>query len=74
MKKNDSNIRKLSDYIITFAFLYSSFLCFSSAAEKWEEQKFLAIIILVCGLFSFIAVFRIRIAMIVYKFKKKNRN
>ena len=58
MKRNQSNIKKLSDYIMNFAFLYSSFLCFTTAIEKWDTQKFLAIIIFICGSLSFIAVFR----------------
>jgi len=74
MKKNESNIKKLSDYIMTFAFLYSSFVCFSTAAEKWNTQRLLAILILVCGTFSFIAVFRIKIAMLVYKIRKNKEN
>ena len=74
MKKNESNIKKFSDYIMTFAFLYSSFVCFSTAAEKWQNQKLVAIIILVCGLFSFVAVFRGQIAGLIYKIKKKNSN
>ena len=70
MRKNQSNIKKLSDYIMNFAFLYSSFLCFTTAAEKWDNQKFLAIIIFVCGSLSFIAVFRNQIAKLVYKSRK----
>ncbi len=70
MKKNQSNIKKLSDYIMNFAFLYSSFICFSTAAEKWENQKFLAVLILICGSLSFIAVFRMQIAKLVYKIRK----
>ena len=70
MKRNQSNIKKFSDYIMNFAFLYSSFLCFTTAIEKWEEQKFLSIIIFVCGTLSFIAVFRHQIAKLVYKIKK----
>ena len=65
MKKNQSNIKKLSDYIMNFAFLYSSFLCFTTAIEKWDAQKFLAIIIFICGSLSFIAVFRNQIAKLV---------
>ena len=71
MKKNESNIKKLSDYIITFAFLYSSFVCFTTAAEKWDDQRLLSIIILICGSFSFIAVFRMKIALLVYKIRKE---
>ena len=70
MKRNQSNIKKLSDYIMNFAFLYSSFICFTTAAEKWDNQKFLAVIILICGSFSFIAIFRSQIAKLVYKIRK----
>ena len=70
MRKNQSNIKKLSDYIMNFAFLYSSFLCFTTAIEKWDTQKFLASIIFVCGFLSFIAVFRNKIAKLVYKIRK----
>ncbi len=70
MKRNQSNIKKLSDYIMNFAFLYSSFLCFTTAVEKWDAQKFLAIIIFICGSLSFIAVFRNQIAKLVNKIRK----
>lgn len=70
MKKNHSNIKKLSDYIMNFAFLYSSFLCFTTAIEKWDTQKFLSIVIFMCGSLSFIAVFRVQIARLIYKLKK----
>ena len=70
LKRNHSNIKKLSDYIMNFAFLYSSFLCFTTAVEKWDDQKFLAIIIFVCGSLSFIAVFRNQIAKLVNKIRK----
>jgi purine-cytosine permease-like protein len=69
MKKNQSKIKKLSDYIMNFAFLYSSFLCFTAAIEKWDTQKILAIIIFICGSLSFIAVFRYQIAKIFYKIR-----
>ena len=70
MKRNQSNIKKLSDYIMNFAFLYSSFICFTTATEKWDTQKLLAIIIFVCGSLSFIAVFRNQIAKLIYKIRK----
>ena len=70
MKRNQSNIKKFSDYIINFAFLYSSFLCFTTAIEKWDSQRLLAIIIFICGSLSFIAVFRNQIAKLVYRIKK----
>ena len=74
MKRNHSNIKKLSDYIMNFAFLYSSFLCFTTALEKWEAQKFLAIIIFICGSLCFIAVFRNQIAKLVNKIRKVKNN
>ena len=74
MKKNQSNIKKLSDYIMNFAFLYSSFICFTTSAEKWENQKFLAIVILSCGCLSFIAIFRDLIAKLIYKIRKSKRH
>ena len=74
MKKNQSNIKRLSDYIMNFAFLYSSFLCFTTAIEKWETQRFLAIVIFVCGSVSFIAVFRMQIANLIYKIRKVKDN
>ena len=70
MKKNDSNIKKISDYIMTFAFMYSSLICFFNAIEKWDNQRLLAIIILLCGFFSFLAIFRIQIARLIYKIRK----
>ena len=57
MKKNQSNIKKLSDYIMNFAFLYSSFLCFTTAIEKWDTQIFLAIIIFVWFLKKYFVTF-----------------
>ncbi len=71
--KENNRFKKLSDYIMTFAFLYSSFICFSAAAEKWEEDKILAIIILICGLFSFLAIFRWQVASIILFFKSRNK-
>ena len=70
MKRNQSNIKKLSDYIMNFAFLYSSFLCFTTGLEKWNTQKLLAIVILLCGSLSFIAIFRNQIAKLIYKIRK----
>ena len=74
MKRNQSNIKKLSDYIMNFAFLYSSFLCFTTAIEKWETQRFLSIVIFICGSLSFIAVFRMQIANMIYKIRKVKNN
>ena len=74
MKKNQSNIKRLSDYIMNFAFLYSSFLCFTTAIEKWETQRFLSIVIFICGSLSFIAVFRMQIANMIYKIRKVKDN
>ena len=59
--RQNNKIKKLSDYIMTFAFGYSSLICFSEAAERWENDTFIAIIILICGMFSFIAIFRLQI-------------
>ena len=56
--KKVNSMKKISDYIVSFAFLYSSFLCFDKSADLWETKKYLALIILVCGILSFIAVFR----------------
>jgi len=69
--KHSNRIKKFSDYIMSFAFLYSSLLCFTEAAEKWENQKVVSIIILTCGIFSFIAVFRLKISEIYYNLKNK---
>lgn len=74
MKKNSNSIKKFSDYIMNFAFLYSSFICFTTAIEKWNDQKLIAIIIFICGIFSFVAVFRIKIAIIVDKIKNRKLN
>ena len=74
MKNNRNSFKKLSDYIMTFAFLYASFLCFTEAAEKWENERIVAIIILVCGFFSFIAIFRYQIAYLISTIKnRKNK-
>ena len=56
--RNNKGIKKLSDYIVTFAFLYSAFLCFDKSNDLWNSNRLLTIILLVCGTFSFIAVFR----------------
>ena len=61
--KNRNNI---SQYIMTFAFFYSSILCFSEAINKWQdEQKWLSIILFLSGLVSFIAIFRWQIAELI---------
>lgn len=77
MEHKKNSMRKLSDYIVSFAFLYSSFLCFDKSADLWETKTYLAIIILVCGIFSFIAVFRFSIAKLIYylinKFSKNEK-
>ena len=72
--KNNKGIKKLSDYIISFAFLYSAFLCFNEAANKWDEHKVLSTIILFCGALSFIAVFRSKIADFYYYIRKRRKN
>ena len=69
--KETNRFKKLSDYIMTFAFLYSSLICFSEAAELWEKNKMLAVLILICGGLSFLAVFRWQIAKIIYFFLGK---
>ena len=72
MRKNNK-IKKVSDYIMTFAFGYSSLICFSEAAERWENNKFIAIIILICGMFSFIAIFRLQIDYLYKKMRNKRK-
>ena len=71
--KNNNKIKKLSDYIMTFAFGYSSLICFSEAAERWESNIFIAIIILICGIFSFIAIFRLQIGYMYKKMRDKKK-
>ena len=71
--KNKDRVKKLSDYIMTFAFLYSSFICFTDAANKWNNERLLAIIILICGFFSFLAIFRWQIAKLIYKIRGKKQ-
>ena len=66
MEHKKNSMKKISDYIVSFAFLYSSFICFDKSADLWETKKYLAIIILVCGALSFIAVFRYSIAKLIY--------
>ncbi len=68
-----NRIKKLSDYIMTFAFGYSSLICFSEAAAKWESNMFISIIILICGIFSFIAIFRLQIAYLIKSIKDKKK-
>ena len=69
--RQNNKIKKLSDYIMTFAFGYSSLICFSEAAERWENNIFIAIIILICGIFSFIAIFRLQIDYLYKKMRNK---
>ena len=69
----NNKIKKLSDYIMTFAFGYSSLICFSEAAERWEKNIFIAIIILICGMFSFIAIFRLQIDYLYKKMRNKKK-
>lgn len=64
-------MKKISDYIVSFAFLYSSFLCFDKSVDYWQNTKYLAILLLFCGFLSFIAVFRFSIAKIIYFLKGK---
>ena len=69
--KEPNKLKRLSDYIMTFAFLYSSLICFSASADRWEQNKIIAVIILICGVFSFLAVFRWQIASLVHLLKGK---
>ena len=55
-------MKKISDYIVSFAFLYSSFICFDKSVDLWESKKYLAIIIIIMWYTFFIAVFRFSIA------------
>ena len=71
--RQNNKIKKLSDYIMTFAFGYSSLICFSEAAERWENNIFTAIIILICGIFSFIAIFRLQIDYLYKKISNKKK-
>ena len=71
--RQNNKIKKLSDYIMTFAFGYSSLICFSEAAERWENDTFIAIIILICGMFSFIAIFRLQIDYLYKKMRNKKK-
>ena len=59
-------MKKISDYIVTFAFLYSSFLCFDRAIDLWLIKKHISIMLFLFGAFSFIAVFRFSIARFIY--------
>ena len=67
-----NSMKKISDYIVSFAFLYSSFLCFDKSIDLWESKKYLAMFVLFCGILSFVAVFRFSIAKIIYFLIKKN--
>ena len=69
--KETGRFKKLSDYVMTFAFLYSSLVCFLESADRWQSNKIIAIIILICGLFSFAAVFRWQIASFIYLIRGK---
>jgi|SaaInlV_125m_DNA_1040241.scaffolds.fasta_scaffold180727_2 hypothetical protein len=71
--RQNNKIKKLSDYIMTFAFGYSSLICFSEAAERWENNIFIAIIIFICGMFSFIAIFRLQIDYLYKKMRNKKK-
>ena len=67
-------MKKISDYIVSFAFLYSAFLCFDKSIEVWVSNKFLSIVFLLCGTLSFVAIFRFSIAKIIYYLKDKFKN
>ena len=71
--RQNNKIKKLSDYIMTFAFGYSSLICFSEAAKRWNDDIFIAIIILICGMFSFIAIFRLQIDYLYKKMRNKKK-
>ena len=71
MEHKRNSMKKISDYIVSFAFLYSSFLCFDKSIDLWETKRHLAIIVLFCGSLSFIAVFRFSIAKLVNYLKNK---
>ena len=71
MEHKRNSMKKISDYIISFAYLYSSFVCFDKSIDLWETKRYLAIILLLCGSLSFIAVFRFSIAKMIYYLKKK---
>ena len=71
--RQNNKIKKLSDYIMTFAFGYSSLICFSEAAKRWENDILIAIIILICGMFSFIAIFRLQIDYLYKKMRNKKK-
>mgnify|MGYP001249471099 FL=1 len=71
MEHKRNSMKKVSDYIVSFAYLYSSFVCFDKSIDLWETKRYLAIIILLCGTLSFIAVFRFSIAKMIYYLKKK---
>ncbi len=65
------NRKKISQYIMTFAFFYSSILCFSEANNKWlDGQLWLSILILISGLLSFLAVFRWQISDLINWIRK----
>ena len=71
MEHKRNSRKKISDYIVSFAFLYSSFLCFDKSLDLWETKKYIAIIVLICGTLSFIAVFRFSLAKLIYFIMKK---
>ena len=77
MEHKKNSMKKISDYIVSFAFLYSAFLCFDKSVDLWETKTYSAIIILACGILSFIAVFRFSIAKLIYflinKFSKNEK-
>ena len=71
MEHKGNSMKKISDYIVSFAYLYSSFVCFDKSIDLWDTKRYLAIILLLCGSLSFIAVFRFSIAKVIYYLKKK---
>ncbi len=69
-QEQPGRVKRLSDIIMTFAFIYSSFICFIEAKENWENNKIYATFIFFCGMLSFIAIFRWQIANL-YNYLKK---
>ncbi len=62
---------KITQLIITFAFLYSSMICHFKASEVYNSGDiYLAIFLWVCSISSFLGGFRFQIAKIVYKIKE----
>ena len=54
---------------MNFAFLYSSFLCFTTAIEKWDTE-ISVLLFFSMWFFIFCGCFRNQIAKLFYKIKK----